>query len=55
VGTGIRKMITSVTIFIAEWLSQRPSLLIHLSVGDGFQNPDTGTQKNIVVKMPTIP
>lgn len=55
VGTGIRKMITSVTMLMAEWVSQRPCLLMHLSVGEGFQNPETGTQKKMVAKTEAIP
>lgn len=55
VWTGMRKMTTSVTMLIPEWVSQRPCLLMHLSVGDGFQNPETGTQKKMVAKTPAIP
>lgn len=53
--TGMQKMMTSVTMLIPEWVSQRPCLLMHLSVGEGFQNPETGTQKNMVAKTEAIP
>lgn len=55
VGKGMRKMMTSVTMLIPEWVSHRPCLLMHLSEGEGFQKPDTGTQKNIVAKTEAIP
>lgn len=53
--TGMQKMMTSVTILMAECVSQRPCLLMHLSVGLGFQNPETGTQKKMVAKTEAIP
>lgn len=55
VGTGMRNMMTSVTMLMAEWVSQRPCLLMHLSVGEGFQNPETGTQKKMVARTPAMP
>lgn len=55
VGTGMRKMMTSVTMLMPECVSQSPCLLMHLSVGEGFQKPDTGTQKKIVAKTEAIP